>query len=50
MGRGRRILFELSMHGVEVSTIVGHNTIFPNEIIELVARFREKMPANESAE
>ena len=42
-----RILFELSMQGVELSIIVGHNTIFTDETVEMVAKFREKVPANE---
>ena len=37
------ILIELSMHGVEVLSIVGRNTVFPQEIIDSVVRTMDRM-------
>jgi predicted transcriptional regulator len=42
-----RIIIELSMHGVQVLSIVGKNTIIPKEIIDSIGRLIEKMPANQ---
>jgi predicted transcriptional regulator len=42
-----RIIIELSMHGVQVLSIVGKNTIMPKEIVESIGRSIEKMPANQ---
>ncbi len=41
-----RIIIELSMHGVQVLSIVGKNTIIPKEIIDSIGRVIEKMPTN----
>jgi predicted transcriptional regulator len=41
------IIMELSIHGIEVLSIVGRNTIFPKEIIDLMERSIEKMPTNQ---
>jgi predicted transcriptional regulator len=45
-----RILIELSMHGVQVMSIVGKNTIMPKEIIDSIGRSIEKMPAHQKME
>jgi predicted transcriptional regulator len=42
-----RIIIELPMHGVQVLSIVGKNTIMPKEIIDSIGRSIEKMPANQ---
>ena len=42
-----RIIIELSMHGVQVLSIVGNNTIMPKEIIDSIGRVIEKMPTNQ---
>jgi predicted transcriptional regulator len=42
-----RIIIELSMHGVQVLSMVGKNTIMPKEIIDSIGRLIEKMPANQ---
>jgi predicted transcriptional regulator len=39
-----RIIVELSMHGIQVQSIVGKNTIMPKEIIDSIRRVIEKMP------
>ena len=46
-GEEGRIIIELSMHGVEVLSMVGKNTIMPKEIIDFIGRSMEKMPANQ---
>jgi predicted transcriptional regulator len=46
-GEEGRIIIELSMHGVEVLSIVGKNTIMPEEIIDSIGRSIEKMPTNQ---
>ena len=46
-GEEGRIIIELSMHGVEVLSMVGENTIMPKEIIDFIGRSMEKMPANQ---
>ena len=42
-----RIIIELSMHRVQVQSIVGKNTIIPKEIIDSIGRVIEKMPTNQ---
>jgi predicted transcriptional regulator len=42
-----RIIIELSMHGGQVLSIMGKNTIIPKEIIDSIGRSIEKMPANQ---
>jgi predicted transcriptional regulator len=42
-----RVIIELSMHGVEVLSIVGRNTIFPKEIAESVVKTIDKMRSNQ---
>ena len=42
-----RIIIELSMHGVQVLSIIGKNTIMPKEIIDSIGRSIEKIPANQ---
>jgi predicted transcriptional regulator len=42
-----RIIIELSMHGVQVMSIMGKNTIIPLEIIDSIGRSIEKMPTNQ---
>jgi predicted transcriptional regulator len=42
-----RIIIELPMHGIEVLSIVGRNTIFPKEIVDSMGRSIEKMPTNQ---
>jgi hypothetical protein len=42
-----RIIIELSMHGVQVMSIVGKNTIIAVEIIDSIGRSIEKMPTNQ---
>jgi predicted transcriptional regulator len=42
-----RIIIELSMHGVQVLSIMGRNTIIPNEIVESIGKSIEKMPASQ---
>ena len=41
------IIIELLMHGVEVLSMVGKNTIMPKEIMDSIGRSIEKMPANQ---
>jgi predicted transcriptional regulator len=41
------ILIELSMHGVDVFSIVGRNTIFPREIVESTIKTMERLGVNE---
>ncbi len=45
-----RIIIELPMHGVQVLSIVGKNTIIPKEIIDSIGRSIEKMPANQKTQ
>jgi predicted transcriptional regulator len=42
-----RIIIELPMHGVQVLSIVGKNTIMPKEIIDSIGRSIDKMPATQ---
>jgi predicted transcriptional regulator len=42
-----RIIIELLMHGIEVLSIVGKNTIFPKEIVESVVKSIDKMSTNQ---
>jgi len=42
-----RTIIELSMHGVQVRSIVGKNTIMPKEIIDSIGKSIEKMPTNQ---
>jgi predicted transcriptional regulator len=42
-----RIIIELSMHNVQVLSIVGRNTIMPKEIIDSIGRVIEKMPTSQ---
>lgn len=46
-GEEGRIIIELSMHGVQVMSIMGKNTIIPKEIIDSIGRSIEKMPTNQ---
>lgn len=41
------ILIELSMHDVDVFSIVGRNTIFPREIVESTIKTMERLGVNE---
>ncbi|MDQ4101220.1 MAG: DUF1724 domain-containing protein [Thermoproteota archaeon] len=41
-----RIIIELSMQGVQVLSIVGKNTIMPQEIIDSIGKSIEKIPTN----
>lgn len=38
-----KILIELAMHGVQVFSITGRNTIFPKEIVETIIRTMDKL-------
>lgn len=42
-----RIIIELSIHGVQVQSIVGKNTIIPRETMDSIGKVIEKLPANQ---